>query len=263
MINILFIGNMDWIYIFLGFLQGVTEFLPISSSGHLFLAKKLMNTEEFSLSFVLLVHLATFFSITIFFFKDIKILIFDFFKQKALFFKILVSLIPALIVGLFFRSFIEQSFETNLVAGGFLFSGILLCSLFFIKQKNKTVSEMSFLQAFLIGLIQALAILPGFSRSALTITTGLYFGLSARSAVFFSFLISLPVIAGSSLIDFLSQAPVFSRNINKIDLIFSFLVAFITGILSLLLVLKSTQTHKLKFFSFYLIPLSFFVFFIL
>ena len=254
---------MDWLYIFLGFLQGITEFLPISSSGHLFLAKKLMNTEELSLSFVLLVHLATFFSILLFFFKDIQQLIVNFFQQPPLFFKILVSLTPTLVVGLFFKSFVEQSFEKNLISFGFLISGILLISLFFIKPKQKTLEEMSFLQAFLIGVMQALAVLPGFSRSALTITAGLYCGLSARSAVFFSFLISLPVIAGSSLIDFLSQFSSFSTNTNGIELSLAFLTAFITGLLSLFFVLKAVQNHKLKFFSFYLIPLSLFVFLVL
>ncbi|MCZ0933205.1 MAG: undecaprenyl-diphosphate phosphatase [Oligoflexia bacterium] len=253
---------MDWFYIFLGFLQGVTEFLPISSSGHLFLAKKLLNTEELSLSFVLLVHLATFFSILVVFFKDIKQLFFKFFQQPLLFFKLLISLIPTLIVGLFFRSLVEQSFEKNLISLGFLISGILLFSLFFIKQKQKSLEKMSFLQAFLIGVMQALAVLPGFSRSALTIIAGLYCGLSARSAVFFSFLISLPVIAGSSLVDFYNSPPKLSANITA-ELSLSFLTAFITGILSLFFVLKSAQSHKLKFFSFYLIPLSLLVFLVL
>ena len=254
---------MDWFYIFLGFLQGITEFLPISSSGHLFLAKKLLNIEELSLSFVLLVHLATFFSILFFFFKDIKLLFFDIWKKFSLFFKILISLIPTLIIGLFFKSFVEQSFEKNLICFGFLVSGLLLLSLFFIKQQQKNLEEISFLQAFLIGLMQALAVLPGFSRSALTIATGLYFGLSARSAVFFSFLISLPVIAGSSLIDFLSKSSALSVNINTIELSLAFLSAFFTGIFSLFFVLKAVQSHKLKFFSFYLIPLSIFMFFFL
>ena len=249
---------MDWFYIFLGFLQGVTEFLPISSSGHLFLAKKLMSAEKLSLSFVLLVHLATFFSVLVFFYKDIKQLLFSFSKQPLLFFKILTALAPTLIVGLFFKSFVEQSFEKNAVALGFLASGFLLFSLFFIKQKQKSLEEINFLQAFLIGAMQALAVLPGFSRSALTITTGLYCGLSARSAVFFSFLISLPVIAGSSLIDFFSSSG--SVSANGIELGLSFLTAFITGVLSLFFVLKSTQSHKLRFFSFYLFPLSLFVF---
>ena len=252
---------MDWLYIFLGFLQGITEFLPISSSGHLFLAKKILNTENISLSFVLLVHLATLFSILLFFFKDIKQLLANFFQQPLLFVKILVSLIPTFFVGLFFKSFVEQSFEKNLISFGFLASGLLLFSLFFLKQKQNSLEAMSFPQAFLIGLMQSLAVLPGFSRSALTITAGLYCGLSARSAVFFSFLISLPVIAGSSLIDFLGQNPNFFA--NKIELGLSFLTAFITGILSLFLVLKAVQSHKLKFFSFYLIPLSLFVFLVL
>lgn len=254
---------MDWLYIFLGFLQGVTEFLPISSSGHLFLAKKILGTENISLSFVLLVHLATFFSILIFFFKDIKQLFFNAFQQKGLILNLLVSLIPTLTAGLFFKSFVEQSFEKNLISFGFLVSGVLLFSLFFIKQKQKTLEKMTVLQAFLIGVMQALAVLPGFSRSALTITAGLYCGLSARSAVFFSFLISLPVIAGSSLIEFISQDSNFSINTTGSELIFSFLTALITGALSLFLVLKAVQSHKFKFFSFYLIPLSLFVFFVL
>ena len=254
---------MDWFYIFLGFLQGATEFLPISSSGHLFLAKKLMNTEELSLSFVLLVHLATFFSILFFFFKDIKKLLFDSLKQPLLFFKLLVSLAPTLIVGLFCKSFVEQSFDKHLISLGFAISGLLLFSLFFIKQKQKSLEEINFLQALLIGAMQALAVLPGFSRSALTIATGLYCGLSSRSAVFFSFLISLPVIAGSSLIDFLSPSSGFSADISGAELSFSFVTAFTTGVLSLFVVLRAVQSHKLKFFSFYLIPLSFFVFLIL
>ena len=251
---------MDWLYIFLGFLQGMTEFLPISSSGHLFLAEKLLTTKELSLSFVLLVHLATLFSILLVFFKDIKKLFLNFFQHPSLLFKILISLTPTLIVGLFFKSFVEQSFEKNLISLGFLFSGSLLFSLFFLKQKQKPLEQMNFLQAFLIGLMQALAVLPGFSRSALTITAGLYCGLSSRSAVFFSFLISLPVIAGSSLIDFLSSSSNFSANIKVTELSLSFLTAFMTGILSLLAVLKLVQSHKLKFFSFYLIPLSLLVF---
>ncbi|MDE0092040.1 MAG: undecaprenyl-diphosphate phosphatase [Oligoflexia bacterium] len=251
---------MDWLYILLGFLQGITEFLPISSSGHLFLAEQFFKTRELSLSFVLLVHLATFFSICVVFFQDIKKWFLNSFKNPAFLFKLLVSLAPSLFVGLFFKSFVEQSFEKNLISLGFLISGSLLFSLFFIKTRQKSLEEMSLLHAFLIGIMQALAVLPGFSRSALTITMGLYCGLSARSAVFFSFLISLPVIAGSSLIDFYSHEPKFFENISLIELNLSFLTAFLTGVLSLLVVLKLVQSHKLKLFSFYLIPLSLFVF---
>jgi len=248
---------------YLAFLQGVTEFLPVSSSGHLFLLERLLNKDSLSLSFVLLLHLATFCSVCVVFAKDIKALSLDFLKkQPAFFYKFCISLIPCLIVGLFFKEGVEQSFQKQFVALGFLVSGVLLASLFFIRQREKTLKEMSFLEAFLIGAIQALAVFPGFSRSALTISAGLYCGLSARSSVLFSFLISLPVIAGSSGIDFMSSSfQGFEEDFSI--LVFSFLLAFLTGVLSLFIVLKLVKSKHLYLFCFYLIPLSFYVFFLL
>ena len=248
---------------YLGFLQGVTEFLPVSSSGHLFLLEHLLNKGSPSLSLVLLFHLATFFSICFVFFKDIKILSLDFLKKdRDFFYKFCVSLLPVLILGLFFKKWVDQSFEKEWVALGFFISGILLASLFFIHQKEKTLKEMSFLSAFFIGCMQALAVFPGFSRSALTISMALYCGLSSRSAVLYSFLISLPVIAGSSMIDFMS--PSFKGFEEKgLMLCFSFLIAFLVGVISLLMVLKLVKINRLYLFCVYLFPLSFYVFFIL
>jgi len=248
---------------YLAFLQGVTEFLPVSSSGHLFLLERLLNKDSLSLSFVLLLHLATFCSVCVVFAKDIKALSLDFLKkQPTFFYKFCISLIPCLIVGLFFKEGVEQSFQKQFVALGFLVSGVLLASLFFIRQREKTLKEMSFLEAFLIGAIQALAVFPGFSRSALTISAGLYCGLSARSSVLFSFLISLPVIAGSSGIDFMSSSfQGFEEDFSI--LVFSFFLAFLTGVLSLFIVLKLVKSKHLYLFCFYLIPLSFYVFFLL
>ena len=248
---------------YLGFLQGVTEFLPVSSSGHLFLLESLLNKDSLSLSFVLLLHLATFFSICFVFAKDIKTLIFDFLKKdRDFFFKFCISLIPCLILGLFFKDWVEQSFEKQWVALGFFVSGVLLASLLFISQKNKSLKQMTFLDAFLIGMMQALAVFPGFSRSALTISIGLYCGLSARSAVLFSFLISLPVIAGSSGIDFMSSS-FKGFDESSLTILFSFMIAFLTGVTSLLIVLKLVKSRFLYLFCFYLIPLSFYVFFFL
>ena len=255
---------MDFFSLILGLLQGATEFLPVSSSGHLFLLKKLLDKETLSLSLVLLLHLATFFSVCLVFFKDIKKLCFDFLKKDRVFFyKFCVSLIPSLIMGLFFKSLVEESFEkNNVVALGFLISGILLSTLFFTPVKSKSLKELSFLHAFLIGCMQALAVFPGFSRSALTITTALYCGLSAKSAVLFSFLISLPVIAGSNLIDAWSSSP---QNFNEsfLEVSLSFISAFISGAISLLIVLKLVKSDKFYLFCFYLIPLSLYVFFFL
>jgi len=254
---------MDSSWFFLAFLQGVTEFLPVSSSGHLFLLEKLMGKDSLSLSFVLWLHLATFSSICVVFAKDIQTLSLDFVQKNRLFFyKFCVSLLPCLIMGLFFKESVEQSFQKEVVALGFLVSGFLLASLFFVSQKEKSLSQMSFLEAFLIGVMQSIAVFPGFSRSALTISMALYCGLSARSAVLFSFLISLPVIAGSSGLDFMSSSfQVFP--LDFLPMFFSFVLAFLIGLFSLLLVLKLVKSKHMYLFSFYLIPLSFFVFFLL
>ena len=265
---------MDWSHILLGLLQGITEFLPVSSSGHLFLMEQVLGSDQLSLSFVLLLHVATFLSVLAVFYKDIKSFIIGIQDRvnRNLLFKIFVSLIPLLFVGLFFRSFVQQSFERNTIALGFLSSGLILLSLFFIRQTKRSLQDMGFLQAFLIGLAQALAVLPGFSRSGWTIAIGLYCGLTPRASVFYSFLISLPAIAGSAgvnLILNLTKDP----SVKDLGLLFvaesgfsltlSFFVAFFSGFLSLLFVLKAVQSKKLYLFSFYLIPLSFFLFFFL
>ena len=130
---------------------------------------------------------------------------------------------------------------------------------------------MAYLQAFLIGLSQAVAVFPGFSRSALTISAGLYCGLAPRSAVYYSFLISLPAIAGSALVDLFlhlsenpsAKAEAFSSPEWLLSSVPAFFTAFVSGLLSLLLVLKLVQSKKLYLFSFYLLPLSLLVFFLL
>lgn len=260
---------IDWSYIFLGFLQGVTEFLPVSSSGHLFLLEYILNKAQTNLSFILFLHGATFLSILLVFFKDIKYFLFGI-KDKTnlnLLFKVIVSLLPLIFVGLFLKPLVEQSFQKNIVALGFFSSGLLLFSLFFVKRRSLSLEEMSFKKAFLIGLAQSLAVLPGFSRSAWTIAAGLYFGLAPRTAVYYSFLISLPAIAGSVFMDVTSQvlgSGTASFHFD-FDLSFwlSFFIAFVSGCISLLLVLKLVQVNKLQVFSFYLLPLSVFLVFFL
>lgn len=258
--------------LFLGLVQGATEFLPVSSSGHLFLMEKILKGSQSSLPFILFLHLATFLAVLTVFFKDIKSFVLGINDRDnfQLFLKLLLSLAPLVFVGLFFKNFVQESFEKNTVAFGFLSTGLLLASLFFIRsRKNLSLKEMSFLQAFLIGLSQSLAVLPGFSRSAWTIAVGLYCGLSPRSAVYFSFLISLPAILGSGFLGLLPFLLESSSNSVSFDfstvlsLFLPFLVAFVSGWLCLILILKMAKNQKLAWFSFYLIPLSVLVFFII
>ena len=163
----------------------------------------------------------------------------------------------------FFKPFVEQSFQKNIVAFGFLSSGLLLFSLFFKKTKNSALEKISFRTAFLIGLAQALAVFPGFSRSAWTIAAGLYSGLAPRAAVYYSFLISLPAILASIFMDLLSKklktsSEDFFTGLWDLNLSFwlSFFLAFLSGFISLLMVLKLVQADKLQLFSFYLLPLG-------
>ncbi len=258
---------MDWTDIGLGFLQGATEFLPVSSSGHLFLLESFLNTGSSSLYFVLLLHSATLFSIFVVFFKDLKVFILKWPSKshRQLLFKVLLSLMPLFLVGLFLRSFVEQSFEKSTVAWGFFSSGCILFSLFFVRKRNRTLQEINYFQALLIGTAQAFAVLPGFSRSAWTIATGLYCGLSGRSAVYFSFLISIPAIAGSALMALVLNLKTPPESAvagwtSVMSFSLAFLSAFLSGLLSLLLVLKMTQERKLPFFAFYLLPLSLIVY---
>lgn len=262
---------VDWNSVFFGCIQGLTEFLPVSSSGHLFLVEQILKSDKAGLSFILILHTATFFSVLAVFYKEIKSFVLGIQEEKnlKLFFKILVSLLPLLFVGLFFKSFVQESFEKNTVALGFLSSGLLFLPLFFIKGKNLTLEKMSFGQAFLIGLAQSVAVFPGFSRSGWTIAVALYCGLAPRSAVYYSFLISLPAIAGSALVDLmlnLSKNPggdILFLGVEPVFVLLSFFVAFFSGFLSLLVVLKTVQKEKLYLFSFYLLPLSLLVFFFL
>ncbi|MCY4512808.1 MAG: hypothetical protein OXB86_03890 [Bdellovibrionales bacterium] len=250
--------NIKWEGLFSGLLQGITEFLPISSSGHLFLLERWLQFSENPLSFFLVLHGATALSIILVFSKDLTKLSLSLQKKETflLILKILIALFPLIVVGLFFQTTLEkEGFQDWIVGLGFLLTGLLLFvppSLFKLRL-TKELKEISFPAAFIIGLIQALTVLPGFSRSGWTITAGLLLGLNPRAAVTFSFLIALPAILGSCAVVFLQQGGIsgFSG-----EMIWAFTAAFISGTLSLLLVLKLVQQKKFYLFGFYLIPLG-------
>ena len=247
-----------WKGIFSGLLQGVTEFLPISSSGHLFLLEKFLQITENPLSFFLALHGATALSIILVFSKDLKKLSFSPQKQESrlLILKILTALTPLVFVGLFFQPTLEKhGFQDSIVGLGFLLTGLLLfipSSLFKIRS-TRDLKDLTFPAALTIGLIQTLTVLPGFSRSGWTIAAGLLLGLKPRAAVTFSFLIALPAILGSCVVVILQQG---EMGAISGELIVAFAAAFLSGILSLWLVLKLVQKKKFYLFGFYLIPLG-------
>ena len=250
---------MEWGGFLAGLLQGLTEFLPVSSSGHLFLLEKILRLTENPLSFFLALHLATALSIVTVFFKDLKQLFFAFFRRRSrrLFFQILTALLPLAAVGLFFQSAVEtHGFQNKVVGGGFFLTGLLLfLSRFLFQKPGRKMEEMTYSTAFFIGLFQALAVLPGFSRSGWTIAGGRLFGLDSRSAVAFSFLIALPAILGSCGVFFLRSEGL-AGELFSLEMLWAFVTAFVSGVLSLLLVVKLVSRKKFYLFGFHLIPLG-------
>ena len=240
---------------FLGLLQGLTEFLPVSSSGHLFLLARFFKTPQETFFLVLTVHGATLLSIVTVFRKDLKSLFT--LKDSSLLLKVLVALVPLFFAGLFFKSLVIESFKNGVVSLGFLATGIFLLSLLFKQTSNE---PLTFLRAFLIGVIQAFCVLPGFSRSGWTIGAGMLLGLSPQRAAFFSFLIALPAIAGALLVEGLTQTFSGAESLSLSGgLVLAFFTAYISGILALLAVLKLLHQKKFYLFGLYLIPLGFYL----
>ncbi len=244
-----------------GLLQGLTEFLPISSSGHFFLLKEFFSPDlsQNSLSFIILLHGATFLSVVTIFFKDLKSLTLSLHTKasRQLLLKVVVSSIPLGTVGLFFKKLVEESFQEIFVAMGFLTTALLLLSLLFKKKiSSSPINNISYPKAFLIGISQAVAVFPGFSRSGWTIFTSLMTGLSPKDSVYYSFLLSLPAILATFLIEFVSHPQSLTFSFHHL---LAFLTAYISGTISLYFVLKVVQKEKFFLFGFYLLPLSFYL----
>jgi undecaprenyl-diphosphatase len=243
--------------IILGIIQGLTEFLPVSSSGHLEIFKALLSEEKLaneSLLMTVVLHFATACS-TIVIFKEeiIKIIVGLFsFKNNASFWfsvKIIVSMIPAALVGFFFESEIELLFNGNLMVVGLMLilTGLLLFGADKAKFSNKNVNLKS---AFIIGLAQAIAIIPGISRSGATISTAVLLGIDKGNAAKFSFLMVVPLILGKVMKDLLSSDSLIYDQ-SPTPLIVGFFFAFITGIIACKWMIKLVKNSQLKYFSFY------------
>ena len=222
-------------YIILGIIQGLTEFLPISSSGHLELAKTLMGDDFFgqeSLFVTVVLHFATACSTIIVFWKDISLLIAGVVKKQSLdsfifLVKIIISMLPAVFVGIVWEEYIDSLF-----GGSILLVGIALIVtggvLFFADKAKTTPKGVSYSNAFIIGLAQAIAILPGISRSGSTIATSVLLGIDRTKAARFSFLMVVPLIFGKMSKDLLTNE-IHIQSSEILPLIIGFFVAFIVG----------------------------------
>ena len=241
----------------LGIVQGLTEFLPVSSSGHIEIFKEILNfsyDSENGLFFTLILHLATAMSTLIYFWVDVKKIIYSLFKLKKdenfnFSLMIIVSMTPAGLVGFFFENKINQLFNGNLLLVGSML--IITSILLFVSDKiNNLKKELTVMNAFVIGIAQALAILPGISRSGSTIATSLFLGINRDLAAKFSFLMVIPIIVGSSLKMIIYDNLVFEEVI-VINYIVGFLSALISGYYACKWMILLVRKSKLFYFSIY------------
>lgn len=245
--------------IVLGVIQGLTEYLPVSSSGHLAIGSALFGIEaENNLVFTVMVHVATVFSTLVILWKEIVWVINGLFKFKLndetkYVFNILISMIPIAIVGLFFKDSVEAIFSSGVLIVGVMLivTALILTLTHYIKPRQK--DKISNRDAFIIGLSQAVAVIPGLSRSGTTIATGLLLGNNKANLAQFSFLMVIPPILGEALLDVIkiSQGLDVTGTVSGSALLAGFISAFIAGCIACKWMLNIVRKGKLIYFAIY------------
>ncbi len=254
--------------IILGLVQGLTEFIPVSSSGHLVLTHALFGEGSLDLAFDATLQLATVLAVLVYFWKDLLSIALNFFriilkkevsqKDKTMVWALLLGTIPAVIFGLLLESKMETVFRsTSLVAGALLFGSALmyLAERSHVYQGDSLAKkDLTVMSGITIGLYQCLALIPGVSRSGATISGGLFQGLSREDATRFSFLLSFPIIFGSGLKQFIGLAGTGSA--LSFSLLISFIVAFVTGYFAIQFLISYLKNHSLNIFIWYRVILA-------
>ena len=257
---------MNWIQaLILGLVQGLTEFLPVSSSGHLAIGREILGVEASGdLVFEVVVHTATVLATIFVFRKEIWKLLCGLFRfryndETDYILKIGVSMIPVFIVGVFFKDFVEEMFSSLTVVG----VALLVTALFLFfsdmvsrgkslaaQEPDKYRNGISYCQAFVVGLGQALAVIPGLSRSGTTISTGLLSGVKREAVAQFSFLMVLVPILGEAFLDIVG-GDMASSSIGAGALLAGFAAAFISGLFACKVMIALVKRAKLKWFALY------------
>ena len=251
---------MSWIEaLILGLVQGLTEYLPVSSSGHLAIGSEFFGIEgEENLAFTVAVHVATVLSTLVILWKEIDWIFRGLFKcqlneETKYVLNIGVSMIPVGIVGVFFKDYVEEVFGSGLAIVGamLLLTAVLLTFSYYAKPRQK--EKISLRDAFIIGLAQACAVMPGLSRSGSTIATGLLLGNKKETLAQFSFLMVIPPILGEALLDVvkgLNGEEAFG-GIDALPLTVGFLAAFVSGCLACKWMINIVKKGKLIYFGIY------------
>lgn len=247
--------------IVLGLVQGLTEYLPVSSSGHLAIGSYLFGVDgEENLTFTILVHIATVLSTLVILWKEVSWIFKGLFQfrmndETHYFINILISMIPVGIVGLFFKDAVEKVFGSGLLIVGcmLLLTASLLAFSYFAKPRQK--ETLSKKDAFIIGLAQAAAVMPGLSRSGSTIATGLLLGNKKEKLAQFSFLMVIPPILGEALLDILKAvkggAEAAVGNLSLTVMLAGFIAAFVSGCLACKWMIRIVKNGKLIYFAIY------------
>ena len=251
---------MDWLQaLVLGVIQGLTEYLPVSSSGHLAIGSALFGVQgEDNLAFTVMVHVATVLSTLVILWKEIDWILKGLFKfemnaETKYFLNIVVSMIPVGIVGVFFKDYVEEIFGSGLLIVGccLLLTALLLTFSYFAKPRQR--EHISMKDAFIIGLAQAAAVLPGLSRSGSTIATGLLLGNKKENLAQFSFLMVLVPIIGEQALSILEGIgePAAASGLGAMQLLLGFIGAFVAGLFSCKAMVAIVKKSKLVWFSLY------------
>ena len=251
---------MSWLEaLVLGLIQGLTEYLPVSSSGHLAIGSALFGIHgEDNLAFTIVVHVATVFSTLVILWKEIAWIFRGLFKwqmnmETRYVINILISMIPIGIVGVFFKDTVEGIFGSGLLIVGcmLLLTAALLAFSYYAKPRQK--NQISMKDAFIIGLAQACAVMPGLSRSGTTIATGLLLGDNKAKLAQFSFLMVIPPILGEALLDVMKvvKGESFGGDIPTLSLAVGFVAAFVSGCIACKWMINIVKKGKLIYFAIY------------
>ena len=256
--------------ILLGIIQGLTEFLPVSSSGHLVIASNILGLKP-DLAFITIVHFATLLAVLTYFFKDIVHLVKSFFvgvydvvlKRSSfagvysdpyfkLAFLIIAGTIPTVIIALSLKDWFTGLFNSLFAVGCFLIvTAALLLSAEKFSKGSKGEKDMSLIDSIVVGIFQGLAVAPGISRSGSTVAASLFRGLNRPLAAKFSFLLSIPAVFGAALLELKDIMDLGLNNIGFIPLLAGVIAAFISGLFAIRVFIKMIENKKISIFAYY------------
>jgi undecaprenyl-diphosphatase len=240
----------------LGIIQGLTEFIPISSTGHLFLGRALFDLKEAGLFLDTMLHIGTLIAVLVIYKQELWTIIKKPFGKLSML--LVVGTIPAVIAGLLFSSFFDSISKSGITLGWeFIFTGFILWMAESVRKGRKKMEDLGFFDAFFIGSFQALAILPAVSRSGLTIAAGLFRKLDRETAAYFSFLLSIPAIAGGIVLEF---GDILSGHVEAVtfgSLFVATVSSALFGYFAIVGMLRYLKQKSLKIFAYYVWALGF------